>query len=193
MFMGKFKRGVVVAAVGSVMLLAAGCGSTSQSSAGVGRAATVKKSSYKAQDAQLTRSSNNIPVYSTPDSATRAMRRAPDETVNNGNGQVTQYYDSEQNGNRERLKLNYQNGRLVGKQIVPADGQGGDPTTVNTSNRVNVQGLTDPNQQPAPNSYGTSNYYTNQNNSDTLRNGSSSDRQNARVNDSFNQQLQRRY
>jgi len=193
-----FIRAIAFTTACVALMLSSGCGKGSQSSAGVTSSRTLNKSpKYKAQDAQLVQGSNNIQSNSTPDGARRAMRRAPDETVVE-NGRVVQYYNSDAAAGRsERLKLSYDNGRLINKEIVPADGGISDPTVVNTSSSgvVNVQGL-EPANTPASNNaasrgYGTSNYYSN--NYNTPRAGNASDQQNARSNDNFNQQLQRRY
>src|SRR5204863_663852 len=97
-----------------------GCGSQTHSSFG-GVAPARKPNQYKAQDADLVQTSNKIPVYSTPDSAKRVMRRPPDQTINEENGVVTQYYNSDDTPNAERLRLRYANGHLIGKEIIPPD------------------------------------------------------------------------
>ena len=176
--------------------LLTGCGKSNQSTDSVGGGAqSLRKSNYKAQDAQLVQGSNNIPVYSTPDNARRALRRSPDQTVNEGNGTVTQYYNSDQsNANSERLRLRYADNRLIGKEIVPADGTASTAQTPN-SGKVNVQGL-ETNNAPARSSYGTSNYYNPTATGTAARKGTPTERANAASNDDFNTRLntqQQRY
>lgn len=188
-----------------------GCGKNNQSSDSVGSGgATIRKPVHKATDTQLVKGSNDVPVYSTPDSARKAMRRNPDQTVDEGNGVTAQYYNGDQtNANSERLRLRYAQNRLIGKEIVPADSSASAPAVINTSaatpGAVNVQGLdaeTTSSKAGAgarsTGNYGTNNYYGNGSPSNTgaLRGGSNSDRANSRANDDFNAKLnasQRRY
>ena len=177
-----------------------GCGKGNQSSDTVssGGASTLRKSNYKANDKQLVQGSNNIPVYSTPDSARKALRRAPDQTVDEGGGVVTQYYNSDQtNANSERLKLRYSQNRLIGKEIVPGEQSASVPAEVNASARnngaINVQGLDSTDSSANARStkgLGSNNYYGSSSpNAPGLRGGSNYDRANAQSNDDFNSRL----
>lgn len=181
-------------------LVLSGCGKSKQSTDSVGGGAqTLRKSNYKAQDTQLVQGSNNIPVYSTPDSARRALRRTPDQTVDDGKGVVTQYYNGDQgNANSERLRLRYADNRLIGKEIVPGEGVSADAQVSNTG-KVNVQGLETSNapaNTAGKSSYGTSNYYGPPATGAAARNGTATERANAAANNDFNARLntpQQRY
>jgi hypothetical protein len=100
-----------------------GCGSsqTTSSVTSGGGGVVRKANTYKAQDAQLIERANNITVYSTPDTVRRVMHRQPDQTVDEANGVVTQYYNSDDSPTAERLRLRYANGHLIGKEIMPPD------------------------------------------------------------------------
>jgi hypothetical protein len=111
---------IVAAALVLALPWLAGCGSQKQSSFG-STAAVKKPNQYKAQDEQLIQSSNKIAVYSTPDSARRVLKRQPDQTSTDDSGVVTQYYNSDDTPNAERLRLRYSNGHLIGKEIIPPD------------------------------------------------------------------------
>ncbi len=103
--------------------IVAGCGSSQSSSSasgdGGGAASVTRQPDYKPLDTQLVERSNNIQVYSSPESAKRVMRRAPDSVVDEGNGVEAQYYNADGSPNADRLRLRYQNGRLIGKEIIP--------------------------------------------------------------------------
>ncbi len=101
-------------------VLIAGCGKAEHSHLGGGSVAK-KDPGYKAQDQELITRSNSIPVYSSPDNARRAMRRQPDDIVKDGNGNDTLVFNADSTPNSEQLRLKYQNGRLIGKEIVPPD------------------------------------------------------------------------
>ena len=115
--------------------IVAGCGSShSSSSSGGGGAASVthQPDQYKPLDTQLVDHSNNIQVYSSPENAKRVMHRAPDKVVDEGNGVETQYYNADSSPNADRLRLRYQNGRLIGKDIIPPN-VNADPTVSSTT------------------------------------------------------------
>ena len=119
---GGFKTISAGLAFACVLAVFSGCGSSLKSSTGGGGVSDAKKSDkYRAQDAQLVERSNGIGVYSAPDNARKAMRRAPDEVVDEGNGAVTHYYNADSSPTSERLQLRYAGGRLVSKEIVPPD------------------------------------------------------------------------
>jgi hypothetical protein len=119
--------------------LASGCGSKSHSSFG-GVNPARKPNQYKAQDTELVQASNKIPVYSSPDNARRAMKRQPDQTVSEENGVITQYYNSDDTANAERLRLRYSNNRLIGKEILPPDPNTGSSNGVQVYGSNNVGG-----------------------------------------------------
>src|SRR5947207_7966343 len=104
---------IAAAALALAVPWLAGCGSQSHSTLGTNTAVR-KPNQYKAQDDQLVQNSNKISVYSTPDNARRVMKRQPDQTVNEDSGVITQYYNSDDTPNAERLRLRYSNGHLIG-------------------------------------------------------------------------------
>ncbi|HLX64132.1 MAG TPA: hypothetical protein VKX17_22860 [Planctomycetota bacterium] len=137
------------AAAAFLFAFLAGCGGSQSSSFTPGGAVVHNPNQYKPLDKELVAQSNTITVYSTPETARRVMKRQPDQTVNEENGVVTQYYKSDDSPNAERLRLRYANGHLIGKEIVP-------PTSVNTDpvlNSTNTLGNTpyDTTSNPADN------------------------------------------
>lgn len=141
-------------------LIAGGCGSQPHSTLGV-NSAVRKPNQYKAQDDQLVTNSNKIAVYSTPDGARRVMKRQPDQTVTEENGVITQYYNSDDTPNAERLRLRYSNGHLIGKEIIPPD----------------------------PNTKGIQVYGANNINNGSLNTSTPAESANARFNNDFNSKL----
>jgi len=124
----------VLALVVFAWTLVCGCGQTTHS---LGSAPVRNRSNqYKGQDAELVQASNKIPVYSSPESARRALNRQPDQTITDDNGVVTQYYKSDDTPNAERLRLRYSNNRLIGKEIIPPDPN----VASNTNGNVQVYG-----------------------------------------------------
>lgn len=102
-------------------LLLTGCGPEKKKNTFSGSSEARKVDKYKAQDTELVTHSDKIPVYSAPVDARRAMRRAPDDIVDNGNGSETHYYNADTSPTSEKLRLQYSGGRLVGKEILPPD------------------------------------------------------------------------
>lgn len=100
-----------------------GCGSTPKSSVG-GGVVERNPNEYRAQDEQLIQRSNNVPVYTSPEKAKRAMGRQPDDVVDEGNGVETHYYNADGTPTSERLRMRFSGGRLIGKEILPPDANG---------------------------------------------------------------------